>query len=208
MKKGFIITLEGGDACGKTTQRALFEDYLKEKGIDYISLREPGSSPVGEEIRNILLHKDYNLNPLTETLLFNASRCELCEKIIKPALSQGKLVLLDRFYHSTLVYQGYSVGFDTDKLMSVINFAIDGIKPDMTIYFHLPAEISYERKVKENNQDRFESRDFDYYKKIENGYLTLAKKDKNMIVIDATKTIEEIHKEVVDLFEKKYFKKK
>ncbi len=204
MKKGFILSFEGGEACGKTTQIKLFKEYLDKKGIDYIALREPGGTEVGESIRNILLHQKVDIDYRTEVLLFNAARAQIIEEKIKPALKQGKLVLLDRFYHSTLAYQGYALGRDTNSLKKIINYATDEIKTDLTLLLNLPAEVAYQRKVEENQQDRFEERGFEFYKNTENAFLEVAKNDPNVKLIDATKSIEEVHKQMVETFEKHY----
>jgi len=204
MKKGFILSFEGGEACGKTTQIKLFKEYLDKKQIDYIALREPGGTEVGESIRNILLHQKVDIDYRTEVLLFNAARAQIVEEKIKPALQQGKLVLMDRFYHSTLAYQGYALGQDVDKLKTLISYATDGLQTDLTLLLNLPYEISYQRKVEENKQDRFEMRGEEYYKKIENAFLEVAKDDPNVKLIDATKTIEEVHQQIVETFERFY----
>ncbi len=207
MKKGFIISFEGGEASGKSTQVKLFKEYLDKKGIEYVSAREPGATPAGELIRNVLLNSDAKLNYKAETLLFNASRAMLIEDIIKPALEEGKLVLLDRFFDSTYVYEALSIGKDHHSLTPIIDFATDGISPDLTILLNQSAEVSYQRKVEENKQDRFEKRGLDYYQKIQQGYLTLAKEFPNRIkIIDAINTIPEVHNDIIKVFEKHYFK--
>lgn len=205
MKKGFILSFEGGEACGKTTQIKLFKEYLDKKGIDYIALREPGGTQTGESIREILLHKNVDIDYRTEVLLFNAARAQIVEEKIKPALKERKLVLLDRFYHSTLAYQGYAIDQDVQKLKSIIDYSTDGITTDLTLLLNLPAEISYQRKVEENKQDRFEMRGGEFYKRIEKAFLQVAKDDPEHVkLIDATKTIEEVHKQIVETFEKFY----
>ena len=205
MKKGFILSFEGGEACGKSTQVELFKEYLDKMGIDYIALREPGGTDLGEQIREVLLHKDVEIDYKAEILLFNAARAQLIEEKIKPALEQGKLVLLDRFYHSTIVYQGYAIDKDIKQLLPIINYATDGITTDLTLVLNLPAEIAYSRKELENKQDRIESRGLQFYKKLENGFLELAKADPNHVkLIDASDTIEGVHKQMVETFEKFY----
>ena len=205
MKKGFIISFEGGEASGKSTQVKLFKEYLEKEGIKYISTREPGGTPAGELIRNVLLNSDVKLNHKAETLLFNASRTMLCEEVIKPALERGEVVVLDRFFDSTYVYEALSIDKDYTSLTPIIEFATDGIKPDLTILLNQDAKISYQRKVEENKQDRFEQRGLDYYKKIQEGYLFLAQKSPERIkVIDATMTIPQVHEAIINCFEKNY----
>ncbi len=205
MKKGFILSFEGGEACGKSTQVKSFKEYLDKKGIDYVALREPGGSELGEQVREVLLHKNININLKAEILLFNAARAQLIEEKIKPALEEGKLVLLDRFYHSTLVYQGYATGTSPKKIKSIIDFATDGITTDLTLVLNLPAQTAFERKEKENLQDRIESRGLEFYKALEKGFLELAKQDRRHVkLIDATDTIEGVFNQIVETFEKYY----
>lgn len=205
MKKGFILSFEGGEACGKSTQVKLFKEYLDKKGIDYIALREPGGTELGEQVREVLLHKDVNIDLKAEILLFNAARAQLIDEKIKPALKEGKLILLDRFYHSTLVYQGYATGEDPKKIMPIINFATSGLSTDLTLVLNLPAETAFSRKEIENKQDRIEKRGIQFYEALEKGFLELAKKDpKHVKLIDARDTIEGVYKQIVETFEKYY----
>ena len=205
MKRSFIISLEAGEACGKSTQIRLLENYLKEKGIDYIAIREPGGTATGEQIRHIFLDPFLKICPKTETLLLNAARAQLIEEIVKPAIREGKVIIFDRYFDSNLVYQGYSINQNPDKLMPVIDFAISNIVPNLTILLNQPAEISYERKLIENKQDRIEQRGLDYYKKVENGYLELAKKYPERIkIVDAVGSIEEVHQRIIKVFEEAY----
>lgn len=205
MQKQFIISFEGGEACGKTTQIKLFKEYLNKNNIDFLALREPGGTDASERMRNIFLDPMIKLSPKAETLLLNASRAQLIDEVVKPALNQGKLVLFDRFFDSNLVYQGYSIDRDPKEILPIINYATDGIKPNLTILLSQPAEVSYQRKIDENNQDRMEQRGFDYYKKIELGFLQLAKQEPERIkVIDAIGTFEEVHNRIVTAFEERY----
>lgn len=207
MKKSFIISFEGGEACGKSTQVKLFKEYLDKNKFDYIALREPGGTVTGEKIREILLDPKLELNSKTETLLFNAARAQIIEEKVKPALEQGKLIVFDRFFDSTLVYQGYSIDKDPDKILPIINFATDGIKPDLTILLNQPAELSFKRKIEENKLDRIEQRGLEYYKKLENGFFSLAHKYPDRIkIVDAVGTIEEVHNRIVKVFEEEYNK--
>ncbi len=205
MKKSFIISFEGGEACGKSTQTKLFKEYLGKNNFDFLVLREPGGTEASECMRNIFLDPGLKLCSKAETLLLNASRAELIEEIVKPALNQGKLVMFDRFYDSNLVYQGYSIDKNPEELMPIIEYATGGIKPDLTILLNQSAEISYERKLIENKQDRIEQRGLDYYKKVENGYLELAKKYPERIkIVDAVGSIEEVHQRIIKVFEEAY----
>lgn len=205
MKKGFILSFEGGEACGKSTQIKLFKEYLDKKGIDYIALREPGGTEVGELLRKIYIDKTLNICPTAEALLMNAMRAQVVEEKVKPALKQGKLVLMDRYYHSSLVYQGYAVDGDIKMVKNIVKYATNGIKSDLTLYLDLDAQIAYQRKVQENMQDRFESRGLEFYQNVRKAYLKVAEEDKTRVkIIDASKSIEEVHKQMVDTFEQYY----
>ncbi len=208
MKKGFLITFEGGEGCGKSSQIKLFVKYLKENNFDYILSREPGGSSFGEEIRNILLHSKEDISALTEFFLFCASRCDHVEKIIQPALSEGKIVVIDRFYDSSFAYQGYGGGLKVDMLKEINSKATGGLTPDLTFLFDLSYEEGFNRKSKDDklkDLDRIEQKEKAYHEKVRKGYLELAQKEPERFhIIDASKTIEEINKEIIKIFLKKY----
>ena len=206
--KGFLISFEGGEGCGKSTQIKKFLTYLQEHGYDYICTREPGGTPVGEEIRNILLHSKDNLSAKTEFLLFSASRNKLIEEVVKPALDAGKIVVLDRFYDSSYTYQGYAGNLNIKDIKNITDFAIDGITPNLTILLDLDYKKGMERKSKDENLknlDRIESKSADYHIKVREGYLKLARKNKKRIVIvNANDTIDNIAEKIAFHFENKY----
>lgn len=207
MKRGFLISFEGGEACGKSTQIKLFEKYLKEKNENYLLTREPGGTEIGEKIREILLHSKGEISSEGEFLLFSSSRRNLVEKVILPALEEGKIVVLDRFFDSSFAYQGYAGNLNIKDIKNITDFATGGLKPDLTILFDISYEESMRRKAKDENLkvlDRMESKGSVYHKKVREGYLTLAKQNPDrFVVIDATKSIDEIAKTVIDIFEKR-----
>ncbi len=209
MKKGFLLSFEGGEACGKSTQIKLIEDYFKQKKIDYIITREPGGTEVGEKIRQILLDNKQDMSANTEFLLFSASRSKLIESVVKPALADGKVVVMDRFYDSSYAYQGYAGKLDLKDIKTITEFAVgEGAVPDLTVLLDISYEDGMARKSKDEklkNLDRFEVKGKAYHDSVRRGYLTLAKAEpKRFAVIDANQTKEKIFQDIVNAFEKKY----
>ena len=200
MKKGLFITFEGADGCGKSTQLELLHDYLLKSGYEVILTREPGGKGLGEKIRELLLNYNGEVSDRCESFLFLADRAQNIDTIVKPAIDTGKIVLCDRHTDSTVAYQGYGRGLDIDRINMLNNLAVNGIKPDLTFVFDIDTQTSMQRVGKD--KDRMESAGIEFHKKVRNGYLELAKQDPQRIkVIDASKSIEEIHKEVLKIFE-------
>lgn len=196
MKKGLFITFEGADGCGKTTQMNLLAEYLKNQGYEVVLTREPGGKGLGEKIREILLNYDGEVSDRCESFLFLADRAQNIDTIVNPAVNSGKIVLCDRHTDSSVAYQGYGRGLDIERINLLNNLATNGRKPDLTFVFDIDTETSMKRVGKE--KDRMESAGLEFHKKVHNGYLEIAKKEPERIkVIDATKSIEEIHQEVL-----------
>ncbi len=196
MKKGLFITFEGADGCGKTTQMNLLAEYLKKQGREVVLTREPGSKGLGEKIREILLNYDGEVSDRCESFLFLADRAQNIDTIVNPAVDAGKIVLCDRHTDSSVAYQGYGRGLDIERINMLNNLATNGKKPDITFVFDIDTETSMKRVGKE--KDRMESAGFEFHTKVRNGYLEIAKKEPERIkVIDASKSIEEIHQEVL-----------
>lgn len=208
MKKGMLISFEGGEASGKTTQIRKLMAYLKEQGYDVIATKEPGGTLVGEAIRNILLHTNFDINSRAEALMFNASRSQLVSDVIKPALKKGKIVVLDRYFDSTYAYEGFGGNLKQEDLKNIIDFAIDGAVPDVTFLLDVCFDESRMRKSadeKLKNLDRFESKAKAYHEKVRKGFLTLAKENpERFFVIDAHKSQDEVFEIVKAEFEKRY----
>lgn len=201
MKKGLFITFEGADGCGKTTQIELLNKYLTEKGEKTILTREPGAKGLGTKLREILLNYEGDVSPNCESFLFLADRAQHVDCIIKPAMEEGKIILCDRHTDSTVAYQGYGRGLDLDKINFLNNIATGGLKPDLTIIFDIDSETSMQRVGKE--KDRMESAGIEFFNKVRNGYLQIAKQEPERVkVINSSDTIENIHKKVVELIEK------
>jgi dTMP kinase len=197
--KGILITFEGIDYSGKTTQVKKLVSYLRRKGYKVILLREPGGEKVSESIRQVLLaSKNSGMNPVTELLLYIASRAQLVSKIILPALKQGKLVICDRFYDSTLAYQGYGRGLDKKKIEYLNKISTLGVKPELTILIDIPIRVFVERMRKnDKKKDRIEKEKIGFYKKVREGYLKIARGEKKRLkVIDGSCEIDEVWSEV------------
>src|SRR5258708_2416087 len=144
---GLLITFEGTEGCGKSTQIAILAERLHALGRTVKLVREPGGTPIGEEIRHTLKHSASNhaMTSEAELLLMNASRAQLVREVIRPALAAGEIILCDRFYDSTTAYQGYGRQLDLEKVKAVIEFAVGETKPNLTLFVHVPPEVSAER---------------------------------------------------------------
>jgi dTMP kinase len=193
--KGILITFEGIDYSGKTTQAKKLFNYLKRKGHKVIFLREPGGEKISENIRQVLLSsRNTGMSSLTELLLYMASRAQLVSKVILPALKQGKIVICDRFYDSSLAYQGYGRGLEKKAIEYLNKISVSGLKPHLTILIDIPLKIFVQRMRKNNKKkDRIEKEKIDFYKKVRKGYLRIAEKDKKRFrVINGSGEIKEV----------------
>ena len=198
MSKGLFITFEGGDGCGKTTQIKLLDEYLRNKGYKTLLTREPGSKGLGIKLREILLNYDGEVSPVCESFLFLADRAQHVDCIIKPALNNGVIVLCDRHTDSTVAYQGYGRGLDLDQIHKLNNIATSGLKPDLTIVLDVDVETSQKRVGAE--KDRMESAGIEFFERVRQGFLEIAKQEPERVkVVDSTKTIEEIHRQILEL---------
>ncbi len=199
MKKGYFITFEGADGCGKSTQMNLLAQYLLKNGYEVVLTREPGGKGLGEKIREILLNYDGEVSPRCESFLFLADRAQNIDITVNPAINAGKIVLCDRHIDSTVAYQGYGRGLDIEKIVYLNNLAVNGRKPDLTFVYDIDVETSMKRVGTE--KDRMESAGKDFHNKVRHGYLELAKQEPDRIkVVDGTNSVEEIHKKTVEIF--------
>jgi len=203
-----FITFEGIEGSGKTTQIKLLVSLLLAKGYECIATREPGATKIGEKIRAILLDSSHTtMLPLTELLLYEADRAQHVHEVIKPALAANKVVVSDRFFDATTVYQGYARGFDLELIQQIHQVMLDGLKPDLTLILDLPVDVGLERAWERINsrskglpEDRFEKETLAFHEKVRQGYLTLAKREpKRFRVIDASKDPQTVHREVVEI---------
>ena len=214
-KKSFFITIEGGEGCGKTTQSKLLKKYLEDKGFKVVLTREPGGSIVAEQIRNILLNPSFKVNPLSELMLYEASRAQHLEEIIKPNLKKGFIVICDRFIDSTLAYQGYGRGLDKNIIKKLNDIASCGITPDITFYLDVDPKEGIKRaksvnKGKLTGGDRIEKESIKFHNKVRKGFLDLAKKySKRIKKIETKNGIEKtqgnINKETDKFLKKKKY---
>ncbi len=201
MQKGFFITFEGADGCGKTTQIKLLDEYLRSRGKSVLLTREPGAKGLGVKLREILLNYDGEVSPNCESFLFLADRAQHVDCIIKPALQEGKIVLCDRHTDSTVAYQGYGRGLDIERIKMLNSIAVNDLKPDLTIIFDIDIETSLARVG--NSKDRMESAGIDFFNRVRNGYLEIARQEPERVkVINSGETIDNIHKQIVELVEK------
>lgn len=199
-----FITFEGIDFCGKSTQVQLLKDYFERKGKSVKVIREPGGTEISEKIRDILLDKKNNKMFMeTELLLFSASRAQLVRQKIIPFIKQGVIVISDRFHDSSTAYQGFGRGIPIDSVLNLHKLAIGDTIPNITFIIDIPVEIAIKRKSDKTHQelDRIEVSANDFFEKVRNGYLTLAKNEKRFRVIDGTQTIETIHKLIINYIE-------
>ncbi len=201
MKKGYFITFEGIDGCGKSTQMKLLADYLRDvKDCCVVETREPGAAGLGEKIRELLLNYEGEVSSQSEAFLFLADRAQNIDMIINPAINAGKIVLCDRHTDSSVAYQGYGRGLDIEEINMLNRMATRHRKPDLTIIFDIDIETSMSRVGKDT--DRMESSGVEFFNSVREGYLTLAKMEPHRVkVVDANRPADEISRDVIKLFD-------
>ena len=187
--KGKFITFEGVDGAGKSTHLAWFADVLRQRGHDVIVTREPGGTPLGEQLREILLNQPMNIG--TEALLMFAARLEHIEQVIKPALHAGKWVISDRFSDASFAYQGGGRGLDWNKLSQLEQWVHADLQPDLTLFFDVPVEIARQRLASNVSLDRFEQEQADFFERVRAGYHRRVQQNpQRYVVIEAAQSIE------------------
>ncbi len=192
-----LISFEGIDGAGKSTQARKLKEYLEERGLDAVLLREPGGTSLGEAVRELLLREEPL--PLTELLLFEAARSELVGRLIRPLLDEGKVVILDRFTDSTLAYQSYGRGLDANLVEELNRTAAQGLVPKLTILIDLEPHIALSRK---RDKNRFEKADF--IRKVREGFLEIARKEmERFYIIDGSRPPSAVFEEVKKAVEEK-----
>ncbi len=190
---GCFITFEGTEGCGKSTHIKKLARRLEAEGHTVRTLREPGSTESGESIRQLLKHGPEELTAEAELLLMNASRAQLVREVIRPAIAAGEIVLCDRFYDSTTVYQGTGRGLDAAQVQAVIGFAVGDTRPDLTLLLQIPLKTSEERRARRSETDRFEQADRTFFERIEAGYTALAAAEPDRIrVIEADQPLDTV----------------
>ncbi len=198
---GILISFEGSEGSGKSTQIDKLVTHLEKEGHQVIVTREPGGTEIGEEIRHLILHSNSNsaMTPETELLLFAAGRAQLVRERILPALEEGKIVLCDRFLDSTTVYQGAARSIAMDPVNQINEFAVGNVIPSLTIVLDVPAEVSVARVKRRASDlpDRIEKENIDFYRLVREGYLILANSlPERFHVFDGTEPIEELDKKI------------
>ena len=203
--KGKFITFEGCEGVGKSRQIHLLEEYLKKNSVNYFLTREPGGTPVSEQIRSVILDgKNVEMSDGCEALLYAAARVQLLEQEIKPRLERGELVLCDRYIDSSLAYQGYARGLGVEFIEKINDYAIQNFMPDYTLFLNLPPEQAFLRKGGVDKSDRLELSGMEFHKKVYEGYLALSKRyDDRFIVIDASGKKEETHLKIINALKEK-----
>ena len=193
--RGVLVTFEGVEGAGKTTQISLLRADLESQGLEVSVTREPGGDPVAEAIRSVLLDSRDPVAPSAELLLFMASRAQMVERVLRPRLEAGEVVLCDRFTDSSIVYQGFGRGLDLDSIRSLNAFATGGILPDCTLLLDVPALAGLARQTERN---RMEDEALSFHERVRAGYLDEARRDPSRItVINAARTIEAVHEDVL-----------
>jgi len=201
--RGKFITFEGCDGCGKSTQLKKLSDYLTEKGVAHVFTREPGGGKISEQIREILLNgKNGEMTDECEALLYAAARAQHLSDKVEPALSEGKLVICDRYIHSSYAYQGYARGLGVDFVKKINAYAEESYSPDLTIFINLSPKDAFARKKGADENDRLEQAGLAFHERVYEGYLALAKVGKNIVTVDGKGTPDEIFAEVLTALKK------
>ena len=196
--RGKLITFEGCDGCGKSTQLKKLSEYLTANGVPHIFTREPGGGKISEQIREILLNgKNSEMTDECEALLYAAARAQHLQDRVEPALSEGKLVICDRYIHSSYAYQGYARGLGLDFVKKINAYAEEKYAPDLTVFINLSPKDAFLRKKGADENDRLEQAGLAFHERVYAGYLALAKEDKSVVTVDGKGTPDEIFAQVL-----------
>jgi dTMP kinase len=198
MLKGKFLVLDGPDGCGKSTQTRLLSEWIAEQGVDVVSYRDPGTTLVGEKIRDILLDTAHEgMGDNVEVLLYMAARAQLWKEHIGPDLAAGKCVLMDRWLSSTCAYQGWAGGFGVEKVIKIGTDSLERIWPDLTVVLDVDTETAASRM--QRDLDRMEQKGDAYHRKVREGFLKLPDIHPSVKVVDARGTVEQVHQDVLKL---------
>jgi dTMP kinase len=190
-----FLSLDGIDGTGKSTQGRLLADWLRARGWNVVACADPGGTPLGDQLRDILLNQRHELSLMAEALLFMASRAELLARVVRPALDAGSLVLSDRYLLANVVYQGHAGGLNVDELWTIGRAAAGGLEPDLTIVLDMPVDAAQRRRGRE--PDRMERRQKDYHERVRQGFLAEARRQPDRIrVVDASPSVEEVQSRI------------
>ncbi len=200
MKTGRLITFEGGEGSGKTTQMTLLADTLRRKGLPLVCTREPGGTPLGDKIRHLILEPSDDgagVDMRSEFFLYLASRAQHVKEVLLPALAAGKIVFCDRFSDATLAYQGYGRALPLDEIKTMMAFASYGLVPDLTLFFDIAPDLALPRLSGRKEINRLDREALSFHERVYRGYKTLIRDDeKRIFVIDATVSIEAVSRKI------------
>ena len=193
-----FITFEGPEGCGKTTQIKLLAEALTARGCNVLSLREPGGTSIGDQIREVLHDlRNTEMHARAEILLYNAARAQIVEQRIKPHLAAGGIVLCDRFADSTLAYQGYGRGLDLADVRHIVVFATQNLKPDLTLYLDIDVEAGLARRRTGGEWNRMDDQTVEFYRRVSEGYRALmAEEPQRWVSIDAARDVAQIQRDI------------
>src|ERR1700752_1588999 len=195
-----FITLEGPEGSGKTSHIPYLVEYLREKGHTVFPTREPGGTSIGEQIREVIHDlKNVEMHPRTETLLYQAARAQIVEQVIKPRLANGEIVISDRYYDSTIAYQGYGHRQDLEQVRALVKYATGGLVPDLTVLLDLDIEVGLGRKKKDNEWNRLDAYTVEFHQRVRAGYLEMGKQEQSRwVVVDAGKDGIDVQEELTN----------
>jgi dTMP kinase len=193
-----FITLEGPDGGGKSTQAALLAEFLRQQGCSVLATREPGGTPIGDQVRAVLSNLENTaMHPRTEILLFQASRAQHVEQLIRPHLERGGIVVCDRYADSTLAYQGYGHQVDLARLRAIVDFATGGLKPNLTLLLDIDVEEGLQRRTKSGEWNRLDAYALAFHRRVRQGYFELARKEPGRwVTVDASRSPDEVQGEI------------
>ncbi len=199
MTRGRFITLEGVEGVGKTTNIEFLRELIEQREIDVLVTREPGGTPLAEDVREVLLQvRDESMDPITETLLIFAARSQHVSTVIEPALNDGRWVLCDRYTDATYAYQGGGRGVSLDALERLAELAQGSLWPDLTVYLDAPVSTGLGR-IAGRHHDRFESENHEFFERVRAGYLAIVEREERAVLIDATESLEEVQSRLVEI---------
>jgi len=201
-----FITLEGPEGSGKTSHIPPLVEYLREKGHIVFPTREPGGTSIGEQIREVIHDlKNVEMHPRTETLLYQAARAQIVEQVIKPRLAAGEIVISDRYYDSTIAYQGHGHQQDLEQVRALVKYATGGLDPDLTVLLDVDVEEGLQRKKKNNEEwNRMDDHEVQFYQRVRAGYLAMVRQEPNRwVVVDSGQKWESVQEELRKVIEEK-----
>ena len=204
MVKGKFVTFEGCEGSGKSTQLKMLGAFLERAGIPYVMTREPGGSPIAEDIRKIILDgKNTAMCDECEAMLYAASRIQHLKEKVIPALNAGKMVICDRYVDSSLAYQGYARGLGLEYVADINKKALELGTPDLTVFLNIPPEKAFERKHGADMNDRMEKQGLDFHKRVYEGYICLLEKYPRICAVESSGTAEKMHSDIVNLLKER-----